>query len=315
MADDQKPAAMSKAQAGSSIYKSAAGEREVQQRYRDLLDQWPVPCELLRVPTREGETFVVACGPQGAPPVLAMQGSGANSAMWMPQIEALAGHLRLYAVDVIGEPGLSAPSRPPFDSDAYALWLDDVMAGLDLTRVAMMGVSSGGWLALDYAMRRPEQVARLALLSPGGVGRRKTGMLFKASPLLSLGHWGRRKALTLALGSESRATARGNGSSRDLARDTAMFDLVLFIFKHFKPRMQAQPIFADAALKGLAMPVLAIVGGRDAMLDSQETKRRLEALVSQAMVHLIPEVGHLLPDQSATLLDFLGNPHESGSDG
>lgn len=94
-----------------------------------------------------------------------------------------------------------------------------------------------------------------------------------------------------------------------------MFDLVLLIFKHFKPRMQAQPIFADAALKGLAMPVLAIVGGRDAMLDSHETKRRLEALVPHATVHLLPEVGHLLPDQSATLLDFLGNPHDSGSHG
>ena len=32
MADDQKPATMNKAQAGSGIYKSAAGEREVKQR-------------------------------------------------------------------------------------------------------------------------------------------------------------------------------------------------------------------------------------------------------------------------------------------
>ena len=306
---------MSKTDTGSVIYKSPAGEREVQQRYRDLLDQWPVPCDLIRVPTREGETFVVACGPPDAPPVLAMQGSGANSAMWLPQIEAWAGHLRFYAVDVIGEPGLSAPSRPSFDSDAYALWLDDVMAGLDLARVAMVGVSLGGWLALDYAMRRREQVSRLALLSPGGVGRRKTGVLFKAAPLLSLGHWGRRKALTVALGPESRASARGTGSSRDLARDTAMFDLVLLIFKYFKPRMQAQPIFADTALKGLAMPVLAIVGGRDAMLDSHETKRRLEALVPHATVHLLPEVGHLLPDQSAILLDFLRDPRAAEPEG
>jgi pimeloyl-ACP methyl ester carboxylesterase len=202
--------------------------------------------------------------------------------------------------------------RPP---DAYALWLDDVMQGLNLTRVSLVGVPLGGWLALDYAMRRPEQVTRLARLSPGGVGRRKAGILFKAAPLLSLGHWGRRKALTLALGPESRASAPGNGTSRNLARDSALFDLVLLIFKHFKPRMQAQPIFADTALKGLAMPVLAMVGGRDTMLDSHETKRRLEAMVPDATVHLLPEVGHLLPDQSATLLDFLRNPHESGSDG
>jgi hypothetical protein len=53
MVDDRKGATMSRADAGSSIYKSAAAEREVQQRYCDLLDQWPVPCELLRVPISE----------------------------------------------------------------------------------------------------------------------------------------------------------------------------------------------------------------------------------------------------------------------
>jgi pimeloyl-ACP methyl ester carboxylesterase len=94
-----------------------------------------------------------------------------------------------------------------------------------------------------------------------------------------------------------------------------MFDLVLLIFKHFKPRMQPQPTFADTALKALEMPVLAIVGGRDAMLDSHDTKRRLEALVPDATVHLLREVGHLLPDQSATLLDFLRDPHEAGTEG
>lgn len=34
-----------------------------------------------------------------------------------------------------------------------------------------------------------------------------------------------------------------------------------------------------------------------------------------ATVHLLPEVGHLLPDQSATLLDFLRDRHEAGSEG
>jgi hypothetical protein len=38
MADDLRGGTLSKADAGSSIYKSAAGEREVLQRYRDLLD-------------------------------------------------------------------------------------------------------------------------------------------------------------------------------------------------------------------------------------------------------------------------------------
>src|SRR5262245_4681597 len=109
----------------SSIYRSAAAERAVRQRYHEILDASPGLAERRVVPTREGDTFVLVCGPQGAPPVVALHGAGANTAMWLGQITALARHLRVYAVDVIGEPGLSAPSRPPLASEAYAAWLDD----------------------------------------------------------------------------------------------------------------------------------------------------------------------------------------------
>jgi pimeloyl-ACP methyl ester carboxylesterase len=291
---------MSERDERAGIYRSAAGARAVERRYLELLDRWPVAGQRLLVPTREGETFVVASGPGDAPPVLALQGSGANTAMWLGQIGAWARHLRVYAVDVIGEPGLSAPSRPPMASEAYALWLDDVMRELGLTHTSMVGVSLGGWLALDYATRRPERVTRLALLNPSGVGRRKVGVLLAAGLLRPFGDWGRRETLKLAVGGTSRAPA---------GRGTPLADFALLIFKHLKPRLQPIPVFDDDALRRLTMPVLAVVGGRDAMLDAHQTKRRLEAAVPHATARLLPEAGHLLPDQTATILDFLHSPN------
>ena len=182
------------------VYKSAEGERAVRERYLDILKHWPVPNQQLRVPTREGETFVVACGDQNAPPLLLLHGAMANSAMWMGEVAAWAARFRVYAVDMIGEASLSAPSRPALASDAHALWLDDVMQGLSLTQASMVGVSLGGWLALDYATRRPERVASLAVLCPGGVGRQKIGIVFQTIPLRMLGRWGKRKAAELVLG-------------------------------------------------------------------------------------------------------------------
>ena len=106
----------------------------------------------------------------------------------------------MYAVDVIGEPGLSAPSRPPMESDRYAVWLDAVLDFLGLERVRIMGMSLGGWLALDYAMRRAGRVERLALSCPSGLGKHKKGYLLKALLLNPLGRWGRRKMVTGMLG-------------------------------------------------------------------------------------------------------------------
>jgi hypothetical protein len=50
----------------------------------------------------------------------------------------------------------------------------------------------------------------------------------------------------------------------------------LLIHRHFRPRFDRLPMFSTQALTDLEMPMLIIVGGRDAMLDSHQTKRRLE---------------------------------------
>ena len=105
-----------------SIYKSAQGECAVRERYIKFLQYWPVPNRQLRIPTREGETFVVECGPEGAPALILLHGANGNAAMWMADVAAWAEHFRVFAVDVIGDAGLSAPSRPPLASDAHALW-------------------------------------------------------------------------------------------------------------------------------------------------------------------------------------------------
>jgi pimeloyl-ACP methyl ester carboxylesterase len=279
-----------------SIYKSAEGERAVGERYLEILQRWPVPNQQLRVPTREGETFVVRCGHPSAPPLLLLHGSMANSAMWMGDVAAWAGHFRIYAVDIIGDAGLSAPSRPPLASEAHALWLDDVMQALSLTQASMVGVSFGGWLALDYATRRPHRVENLIVLCPGGVGRQKLSIVFKTIPLRMLGAWGTRKAVELVLG---RAPANPSPAVQYFAQFMSL------IHRNFRPRMVKMPVFSDEALMRLTMPVLAILGGKDVLLDSAETKRRLERNVPRAEIRYFPKACHFIPRQTAPILDFL----------
>ena len=76
------------------IYKSEAGGRELLDHYRQVLDAWPVPAEHVRVPTREGETFVLVSGPQDAPPLVLLHGSGANTSMWRGDVATWSRHFR-----------------------------------------------------------------------------------------------------------------------------------------------------------------------------------------------------------------------------
>jgi pimeloyl-ACP methyl ester carboxylesterase len=259
-------------------------------QYRALLDQWPVPSEQLTLQTRLGETFVVASGPIDAPPLVLLHGSGGTSAMWLGDIPSYVEAHRVYAVDIPGEPGLSSPARAPLASNAYPDWLGEVLDALGLERASLVGISLGGWLAADFATRHPERVPRLVLLSPSGIGRQKIAVALLTLVLLPLGRLGRQLSLRMVLGTDL---------------PPVMAEFVLLIHKEFRARREVVPLLADAALAALTMPVLAIVGGRDALLDSAGTQRRLSQHAPGATVILLPEAGHLLPSQADHVARFL----------
>jgi len=277
------------------IYKSEAGAQAVQALYRQVLDDWPVPKTELRVPTREGETFVVACGDETSPPLILLHGGQSNASAWMFDAVVWSRVFRCYAVDMIGEAGFSAPSRPPLGSEAHALWLDDVMAGLGLQKASIVGVSLGGWLALDYANRRPEAVERLALLCPAGIGRQKN-FLLKALPLMLLGPWGVRKVREMVFG-------RLQGEPPPAVRP--LIELLRLIGRSIRPRIVRIPRLSDAELARLKAPMLAVVGGRDVLIDSEGTRRRLAKWAPHAEVVFLPDAGHVIPGQTARILEFL----------
>lgn len=282
----------------TEIWKTAAGGEAVRARYAQFLAHWPVANEQRRIATSQGETFVVSCGPAGAPDIVLLHGSASNSASWMGDVATLAQRFRVHAVDMIGEPGMSAPSRPPLASHVYADWLGEVLAGLGVSRTALAGISLGGWLALEYATRRPETVSAVVLLCPGGVGRHRN-ILVWALPLLLLGRWGRQRIMQRMAGGAPRPTdvppqVKAYGEFMDLT------------FANFRPRTEVLPPFADADLARLAMPLLAILGAKDVMIDSAGTRERLTRNCAAAEVTWLPDAGHLLIGHGAEIDGFLG---------
>src|SRR5205823_5116447 len=116
----------------------------------------------------------------------------------------------------------------PFASEAYANWLDDVWNGLGLTAASVAGVSLGGWLALDYAIRRPKRVTSLSLISPSGIGSVDRGFMLKAALLSLLGVRGLRQSAKLVIGRD------------DIP--APIMDYMITVFRHFRPRRMRLPI-------------------------------------------------------------------------
>ena len=273
-----------------SLYKSPAGQQAIMALYDRVLAHWPVPHDELDLPTCHGHTFVIASGPPSAPPLVLLHGANSNAVSWVGNVAELSRSLRVYAVDELGQPGKSAPNRPPYTGPAYVDWLDDVLDGLGLRSTSLLGLSEGGWLALKFATARPERVDKLILLAPGGVAPVRLSFLLRAIPLSMLGPRGGAAVNRIVFG-----------------RQPIHPDAVVFmdaIMAHFRSRISAHPLHTDADLRRLVMPVLLVLGAKDAIVPSARVAARLGGLLPRLTSVVLPDAGHVLVDTNALTLPF-----------
>lgn len=279
-----------------TIYRSAAGREALAALYAEVLQRWPLPVEALEVSTHAGHTRVWASGPEDAPPVVLLHGTATNSAMWMGEVSALVGgdstaaH-RVLCVDIPGEPGQSADARMPMAGDGHGRWLLQVLDALALPRVALVGCSLGGLIALQTAASAPGRVSHLALLCPGGVVAPNPWFVLRALPLTLLGDWGAARINAILYA--------GAPVDPDAARFGAL------VMRHMRPRLDPMPLLGDQELARLTMPVLAVAGDRDALIPGPKAMARLARQVPHAQIHLIPGAGHVLLGQGPRLARFL----------
>jgi pimeloyl-ACP methyl ester carboxylesterase len=281
-----------------SLYKSPAGEEAVMALYDEVLaDHWPRPYESLTIPTRHRHTFVIASGQDSGPALVLLHGAASNSAIWAADAAVFGRHHRVYAVDLLGEAGKSAPHRPAWDSRAYAEWLEEVLDALKLEKAALLGVSQGGWTALKFATYRPERVSKLALLCPGGITPDRTSFYIRFLPLLLLGQWGARRANRMLFG--------------DQPIPEEANEYLTLITTHFKPRTGVVPLFTDQELGRLTMPVLLLGGGQDVIRDAGKIEARMQKLVPHLTSTVYPDAGHVLLDTTAPVASFLAPADEA----
>lgn len=121
------------------------------------------------IPQPQGRLRVIVHGNAGTP-VLLLSGAGNDNATlsWRHAIPALAAQHRVFALDWPKQ-GESTPWNGTADHDRMLGCIAAVLDHFGLDRIALVGLSQGGALALAYAIEHPDQVCRLVAIAPAGI--------------------------------------------------------------------------------------------------------------------------------------------------
>jgi pimeloyl-ACP methyl ester carboxylesterase len=103
----------------------------------------------------------VALGPVDAPAIVFLHGTRLTRAQWFPQLRRLAGRYRCVAVDL---PGHGRRGEEQFTIEGAVAAVDEAIAAeVPSGRAVLVGLSLGGYVAIETAAALPDRVAGLVL--------------------------------------------------------------------------------------------------------------------------------------------------------
>lgn len=289
-------------------FRSALAKAEYQALYAERERGWPVAAETHLVDTPAGQTFVRVSGRPTDPPLVLLPGSRSSSLMWIPNIATLSAHYRTYALDSIYDVGLSVRSRKISKPADLIRWLDEVLTVLVGTGSChLAGISYGGWLASEYALRFPQRVHKLVLLAPAETVLPVTVSFIYHALLLV---FPRLTFVARFLNWLLYDTARSGPDGRALV-DQAIADWNV-AQRCFAPLpIIRSRVLSDQAWHTFPVPVLFLVGEHEKMYDAHKAVARLNRVVPHLKAEAIPQAGHDLwmvqaERVNGRMLEFLG---------
>lgn len=287
-----------------SIFRSAECQAQYLKAYEAILRQWPVPYEELYIPTRFGDTHVIASGPKDAPALILFHSAGSGSAQWFRNVGPFSQFFRTCAVDTIGEVNKSVTTRGFKNRQDCVDWVTDLFDGLGIREADIVGNSYGGFLAFNTALYLPERVKKVVLISPAATFVQMWAFYVHIAFPYKIGY---------KLGSHRIILSGFNWIWQGFPRDLDFKQYSeLGKISGFPCNQLPPPVFNDEELGKIQVPVLLLVGDREVIYKPENAIRRATCLVLGLKAEIVPNANHNAQYTAADLvnrkiLDFLAN--------
>lgn len=222
------------------------------------------------------------------PAVLLLHAGGADSRMWDEHWEPLAERFRVIRFDLPGAGRSPLPEQPVSTTEHLKQLLD----ALGAEQAAVVGVSAGGGIAIDFVIERPERTWALVAVACGPRGITDIppdprGL--QVWKLATAGDWECAAELFLQLWAPLQTSVEADGSIRRMVKDNigmlALLSRGLIRFPEWS---------AVDRVGEITVPTLVIWGDQDTR-GIQQAAERLAGSIPGARKVVLPGVDHFVP--------------------
>ena len=243
-------------------------------------------------------------------PLLLLTGLGASRLGWRKQLEPFSARYRVINMDN-RDAGDSVPDTGPYSIADMAEDVVGVIRNLKLERIYLAGISMGGFISMELAIRHPELVEKLVLVSTSAGGA--TNVQAKPEILALLV---RDEAEDIELAARRTFTAIA-GKGYMAAHPEDLDEIVKSMkdkpmpLESFQRQLGAVMVHdASGRLDQISAPTLVIHGDYDPLVP-YENGKYLAAHIKGARLSTYPGVGHLPIIEAAErfnreVIEFLG---------
>jgi len=288
-----------------SVFRTPESKAGFYAAYEAMLKRWPVPYEELYIPTRFGETHVIASGYQGAPALVLFHSAGSGAVQWFRNVGSFSRRYRTYCVDVIGEVNKSSTTWKITQRLEFVEWMEALFNGLQIESAGLVGNSFGGMLAFTAALYLPGRVRKVVLISPAATFVQMWAFYTHLAFPYKFGY---------TIGSERIIMSGFNWLWQDFPRDAIATHYTRLSKTNGFPSYQlAPPVFSDEELRKIRSPMLLLIGDHEVIYNPRRAIRRATRLVPGLKAEIIPNANHnaqvTAPDLvNQKILNFLDCP-------
>jgi pimeloyl-ACP methyl ester carboxylesterase len=244
------------------------------------------------LPIKSGQLHYEAAG--NGSTVVFLHGFSLDRRMWDRQFERFAQRHQVIRYDLRGYGQSTVPTQPYRHVDDLAA----LLAHLQVSSAALVGLSRGGGVALDFALTYPAQVEKLVLVDTVLGGYRWSDEQRRLDQAV----WEQARTQGVAVGKA--AWLRHPLFAPALQQPAVAQQLEQMVndysgwhFLHRDPEQRLEPPAAQR-LHEIHQPALVVVGGRD-LPDFQQIAAQVATALPQARKIVLPGVGHLASMEAA----------------